>query len=61
MPTFKALILPHQKREDGSYNVKIRVTQNRQVKYIKTPQYVSGPDISKRKEKGVYGDVLTLA
>lgn len=52
MPTFKALILPHQKREDGSYNVKIRVTQNRQVKYIKTPQYVSGPDISKKKEKG---------
>lgn len=52
MPTFKALILPHQKREDGSFNVKIRVTQNRQVKYIKTPYYVSSSDIAKRKEQG---------
>lgn len=52
MPTFKALILPHQKREDGSYNVKIRVIQNRQVRYIKTPQYVYGADISKKKENG---------
>lgn len=52
MPTFKVIILPHQKREDGSYNIKIRVTQNRQSKYIKTPQYVSGVDISRKKEGG---------
>ena len=53
MPTFKALVLPHQKREDNSYNVKIRVTHNRQSKYIRTPQYVSGADVSKKKENGV--------
>ena len=53
MATFKVVVLPHQKKEDGTYNVKIRVTQNRQTKYIKTSQYVSAADISKRKEKGV--------
>lgn len=52
MPTFKVLVLPHQLREDGSYNVKIRVTQNRQSKYIKTSQYVSASGISKKKENG---------
>ena len=52
MPTFKIMVLPHQKREDGSYNVKIRVTQKRQSKYIRTSVYVSGSDISKRKENG---------
>lgn len=53
MATFKVVVLPHQKKEDGTYNVKIRVTQNRRTKYIKTSQYVSAADISKRKEKGV--------
>lgn len=52
MPTFKSLILPHQKKDDGTYNVKIRVTQNGKSKYIRTQQYVSAVDISKRKENG---------
>lgn len=52
MPTFKSLILPHQKKDDGTYNVKIRVTQNGKSKYIRTQQYVSATDISKRKENG---------
>lgn len=50
MATFKVLVLPHQKKEDGSYNVKIRITHNRKVKYIRTPYYVDGKDI--RKSKG---------
>jgi len=53
MATFKVVVLPHQKKEDGTYNVKIRVTQNRRTKYIKTGQYVTSNDISRRKEKGV--------
>lgn len=53
MATFKIVVLPHQKKEDGTYNVKIRVTQNRQTKYIKTSQYVTTADISKKKENGV--------
>lgn len=52
MATFKVLILPHQKKDDGTYNVKIRVIHNRKVKYIRTPHYVSGSDVSKRKKNG---------
>lgn len=52
MATFKILILPHQRREDGSYNVKIRVIHNRKTRYIKTPHYVSGADVSRRKKNG---------
>lgn len=53
MATFKVVVLPHQKKEDGTYNVKIRVTQNRKTKYIKTSQYVTSSDISRKKDKGV--------
>ena len=53
MATFKVVVLPHQKKEDGTYNVKIRVTQARKSKYIKTSQFVSAQDISRKKEKGV--------
>lgn len=53
MATFKVVVFPHQKREDGTYNVKIRVTQDRKSKYIRTSQYVSSSDITKKKEKGV--------
>jgi integrase len=49
MATFKVLILPTQKKADGTYNVKIRVTHNRKSKYIKTPHYVGGTDIYTRK------------
>lgn len=53
MATFKVVVFPHQKREDGTYNVKIRVTQDRKSKYIRTSQYVSSSDITKKKEGGV--------
>lgn len=52
MATFKALILPHQKKDDGSYNVKIRVTHNRKVRYLRTPYYAFSHDLSKRKKNG---------
>lgn len=52
MATFKFLVLPHQRKEDGTYNVKVRVTQKGKSKYIKTNQNVSASDISKRKENG---------
>lgn len=51
MATFKILIRPPQ-RTDGSYNVKIRITHNRESKYIKTPYYVSDKDVSNRKKNG---------
>lgn len=52
MATFKQIILPHHRREDGTYNVKIRITHNRKTKYLKTPYYVGGSDVSRRKRDG---------
>ena len=52
MPTFKVVVLPHQKRNDGTYNVKVRVTQDRVSRFIRTAHYVSASDISKRKDNG---------
>lgn len=52
MATFKVVILPHHKKEDGTYNVKIRVTHNRKTRYIKTPYYIGGADVSRRKRNG---------
>ena len=47
MTTFRALVLSHQKRRDGTYNVKIRVTHNRKHKYIKTALYAGKNDLTK--------------
>ena len=47
MATFKALVLSHQKRKDGTYNVKIRVTHNRRHKYLPTPLYAGKNDLTK--------------
>lgn len=40
MATIREVILPNQKKEDGSWNVKIRVTHQRKVNYISTQHYV---------------------
>jgi hypothetical protein len=47
MPTFKAEIQKHQKRADGTYNVKIRITHNSKVVRLPTPFYVSKEDLTK--------------
>lgn len=47
MATFKMVILPHQRREDGTINIKIRVTQKRRSKYIATPFYASKDDLTR--------------
>jgi integrase len=47
MPTFKALVLAHQRRQDGKYNIKIRLTHRKQVKYIATPWYVGASDLTR--------------
>lgn len=52
MATFKALVRPDQQKNDGSYNVKIRVTHNRKTKYISTPFFVTSKEIAKRKKDG---------
>lgn len=47
MATFKAEVYKHQKRADGTWNVKIRVTHNRQKKYLSTPIYAKPEDITR--------------
>lgn len=47
MATFKAEIYKHQKKANGTWNVKIRVTHNRDKKYLATPIYVKADDITK--------------
>lgn len=45
--TFKALVLPHHIKQDGTYNVKIRVTHNRKVRYLSTPFFVEQNQVTK--------------
>ena len=40
MATIREVILPNSKRDDGTWNVKIRVTHQRKVNYISTQHYV---------------------
>lgn len=48
MATFKAVVLPHQQKSDGSYNVKIRVTHNRKSKYIPTTLVAYKKDLTSK-------------
>lgn len=47
MATFKAIVLNHHKKEDGTWNIKIRVTHNRLSRYISTPFYVDKSDMTR--------------
>jgi integrase len=47
MATFNALIFKHHKKADGTFNIKIQVTHNRETKYIPTTYFVEKSDITK--------------
>lgn len=47
MATLKAVIVPSEKKIDGTWNVKIRVTNNRVPKLIPTPFYVTSNQITR--------------
>lgn len=47
MPTYKAEVYAHQKKKDGTYNIKIRVIHNKQKKYIATPYFVTQADLTR--------------
>lgn len=51
MVKFKTVILETEKRSDGKYNVKIRVTHNREVRYIRTDYYVFAKHFDKKAER----------
>ena len=45
--TFKAVVYAHHKKTDGTYNVKIRVTHNRQRKHIATNILVTKEELTR--------------
>lgn len=47
MATFKAEVYAHQKKADGTYNIKIRVTHNKRKKYLATSYYVVKDDLTR--------------
>ena len=47
MATFKAEVYAHQKKQDGTYNIKIRVTQNQKKRYLATPWFVTKDDLTR--------------
>lgn len=47
MVTFKAEVYAHQRKADGTYNVKIRVTHSKRKKYIATPWFVTRDDLTR--------------
>lgn len=47
MATFKAEIYAHQRRADGTYNIKIRVTHKQRKKYLSTQWYVGKEDLTR--------------
>ena len=46
MATFKAEVYAHQKKKDGTYNIKIRVTHNGEKRYLATPYFIYKEDIT---------------
>lgn len=47
MPSFKAVVLPGQRRKDGTYNVKIRVLHNRGQRRIPTSLFARPQDLTR--------------
>ncbi len=47
MLTFKAEVLKSKQKSDGTYNVKIRMTYNREVKRLSTNIFVRQEDLTK--------------
>ena len=51
MATFKAEVYAHQKKKDGTYNIKIRVTHNGEKRYLATPYFIYKEDITQKTFK----------
>ncbi|GHT16162.1 transposase [Bacteroidia bacterium] len=47
MATFKAIVKKHHKKQDGTYNVKIRVTHAGIVRFLSTNLYVTAEDLTR--------------
>lgn len=60
MATFKASLSPH-KRQDGTYNVRVRVIHNRKTKFITTNLYASAADLTKGEKKKIKNETINYA
>ena len=47
MVTFKAEVYAHQRKADGTWNIKIRVTHNQKKRYLATAWYVTKDDLTR--------------
>lgn len=47
MATVREVVLPHQKKEDGTWNVKIRISHKRNSAYIETSHFVKQKQLRK--------------
>lgn len=47
MPTFKGLVIPSKKKQDGTWNVKIRVTHKGKSRFLSTPFYVTQSQLTR--------------
>ncbi|MDD3161976.1 MAG: phage integrase SAM-like domain-containing protein [Bacteroidales bacterium] len=55
MATFKAEVYAHHKRADGTWNIKIRITHQKNKKYVSTPFYIYKEDLTRNlKQKNQY-------
>jgi len=59
MATIREVILANSQREDGTWNVKIRVTHQRKVNYISTQHYVGAKQI--RKDYSIKDPIILKA
>ncbi|WP_131535446.1 tyrosine-type recombinase/integrase [Pedobacter nototheniae] len=50
MPTFKAIVLEHHKKKDNTWNVKIRLTHKRLVRYIDSPIFLVKAQLNRKFE-----------
>ncbi|SHN33595.1 hypothetical protein SAMN05216524_110110 [Mucilaginibacter sp. OK098] len=58
MATIKEVILKHHKKEDGTYNIKFRLTHNPKITYINTNYFAGEKQLKKdftKKDKFLLG------
>ena len=47
MATFKAEVYAHQRKQDGTYNIKIRIIHNKKKRYLATTWFVEARDLTR--------------
>ncbi|WP_231464639.1 phage integrase SAM-like domain-containing protein [Pedobacter sp. Leaf132] len=50
MSTFKALVFEHHKKQDNTWNVKIRLTHKRVIRYLDTPIFIVKSQMNRKFE-----------